>query len=88
MYRQCLVYVPENGFDVHDHDASAECAVPKTLLGKSSPCAIVGPYTDQSTVKLSVIAETWGIPLITYGAEDPELSRPQFPMVFRPNVVS
>jgi len=89
MYRQCSVYVPENGFEVYDHDASVEGLVPKTLLGKSStcssPCAIVGPYTDQFAVKLSAIAEAWGIPLITHGAEENELSRAQFPMVFRSN---
>eukprot|EP00588_Corethron_pennatum_P001339 CAMPEP_0194299158 /NCGR_PEP_ID=MMETSP0169-20130528/60564_1 /TAXON_ID=218684 /ORGANISM="Corethron pennatum, Strain L29A3" /LENGTH=1505 /DNA_ID=CAMNT_0039049229 /DNA_START=234 /DNA_END=4748 /DNA_ORIENTATION=- len=91
IYRQCSVYVPENGFEVYDHDASVEGLVPKTLLGKSStcssPCAIVGPYTDEFAVKLSAIAEAWGgIPLITHGAEIPVLSGLQYPTVFRSNV--
>mmetsp|Transcript_29050 Transcript_29050/g.57800 ORF Transcript_29050/g.57800 Transcript_29050/m.57800 type:complete len:1354 (-) Transcript_29050:61-4122(-) len=85
MYRQCSVYVPKNGFVVHDHDASHE-----GLFGKSStcssPCAIVGPYTDEFAVKLSAVAEAWGIPLITHGAEIPVLSGVQSPTVFRSNV--
>eukprot|EP00555_Chaetoceros_dichaeta_P014579 CAMPEP_0198271030 /NCGR_PEP_ID=MMETSP1447-20131203/47501_1 /TAXON_ID=420782 /ORGANISM="Chaetoceros dichaeta, Strain CCMP1751" /LENGTH=278 /DNA_ID=CAMNT_0043963401 /DNA_START=115 /DNA_END=947 /DNA_ORIENTATION=- len=86
IYQDCSVYIPESEFAVYD--VSEPNIIPKLLVGRKStcsspPCAIVGPYASPPTIESSVIANAWDIPVITHGAEDPNLSGKKHPTVFR-----